>query len=273
MSQSEIDTRNAEFWNELCGSSLAQSLGITGGTSANLRRFDEAYLGLYPYLAQYVEREKLRGKKVLEIGLGYGTLGQMIADQRCEYHGLDIAEGPANMMRYRLCALGMDWRVKVMVGSVLDAPYKDCSFDYVYSIGCLHHTGSLERSISEVYRILKRGGKAVVMLYNKNSFRLLFEVRMRRLFSLLAGGGFSHSSAEKIRGLYDTDSKGVAAPHTDFVSSRHVRRLFKAFSCVKIDKQNFDSYSFHGRTILERKRLLGNIGRVLGLDLYIVANK
>lgn len=27
--QSEIDEKNAEFWNELCGSSLARSLGIT----------------------------------------------------------------------------------------------------------------------------------------------------------------------------------------------------------------------------------------------------
>jgi SAM-dependent methyltransferase len=232
MAQCEIDTRNAEFWDELCGSSLAQSLGITGGMSADLRRFDEAYLELYPYLTQYVVGEELKGKRVLEIGLGYGTLGQVIAQQGCLYHGLDIAQGPVRMMCYRLSRLDKDWRGRVQVGSVLNAPYRDCSFDYVYSIGCLHHTGSLKMSISEVYRILDRGGKAVIMLYNKNSFRLLFEVRMRKLLSLLGGGGFRQLSAEKIRGLYDTDSKGVAAPHTDFVSSRHVRRLFKALTAT-----------------------------------------
>ena len=59
MPQGEIDTRNADFWNELCGSGLAQSLGITENTPENLRRFDDAYMTLYPYLAPYVTAEDL----------------------------------------------------------------------------------------------------------------------------------------------------------------------------------------------------------------------
>lgn len=35
------------------------------------------------------------GKKVLEVGLGYGTLGQLIASRNADYYSADIAEGPS----------------------------------------------------------------------------------------------------------------------------------------------------------------------------------
>src|SRR5262245_59303594 len=100
--QSVIDSRNAEFWNELCGTALARTIGISDASPQSLRRFDDAYFKLYPYLIQYVTQHALNGKQVLEIGLGYGTLGQSLAERGADYHGLDIADGPVRMMRYRL---------------------------------------------------------------------------------------------------------------------------------------------------------------------------
>jgi SAM-dependent methyltransferase len=269
-----IDKANAEFWDELCGSWLAVSLGINEVTPANLRRFDDAYFSLYPYLSEYFLRESLQGKKVLEIGLGYGTLGQALAEQGCDYHGLDIAAGPVAMMRYRLSHFGgFNWKGKVQIGSVLDIPFGDSSFEYVYSVGCLHHTGDIERSVSEVYRVLQDGGKAIVMLYNKYSFRLLVQVPVMRLVGILFARKKSRTLEEEIRTLYDTNTEGNAAPHTDFVSPYRARQLFKKFSTVRIDIRNFDGYSFRGRTIIKRGKMLNNIGRVLGLDLYITAEK
>jgi len=270
----DIDKANAEFWDELCGSWLAVSLGIKEITPDNLRRFDDAYFSLYPYLFEYFMTESLRGKKVLEIGLGYGSFGQALAEKGCDYHGLDIAAGPVGMMRYRLSHLGgSNWKGKVEIGSVLDIPYMDSSFDYVYSIGCLHHTGDIERSVSEVYRVLKTGGKAIIMLYNRYSFRLLFQVPIMRMVGMLSKTVKGETPQEKIRALYDTNIEGSAAPHTDFVTPYGAQQLFRRFSRVKIDIRNFDGYSFRKRTILKREKLLNNIGRVLGLDLYIIAEK
>ena len=272
--QKHLDRRNAEFWNELCGSSLARSLGIREASTDNLRRFDEAYFSLYPYLYEYFVDEHLEGRRVLEIGLGYGALGQALTERGCDYHGLDVAEGPAGMMCYRLSQLErLNWRAKVQIGSVLDIPYGDSSFDYVYSIGCLHHTGDIERSVSEVYRVLRDGGKAIIMLYNRYSFRLLFEVPVMRMVGMLSKKVKGDTSQEKIRALYDTNIEGSAAPHTDFVTPYEARRIFKTFSRVKIDIRNFDGYSFRKKTIIKREKLLNNIGRVLGLDLYIIAEK
>lgn len=269
-----IEQANAEFWDELCGSWLASSLGINEVTPGNLRLFDDAYFSLYSYLPKYFMRESLQGKRVLEIGLGYGTLGQALAENNCNYHGLDIAAGPVALMYYRLSQLGASkWKGKVQVGSVLNIPYGNSSFDYVYSIGCLHHTGDIERSVSEIYRVLEDGGKAVIMLYNKHSFRLLVQVPFMRVFGIFSNMRRYKDIDEKIRSLYDTSEDGSAAPHTDFVSAREARRIFRKFSRVNIDIRNFDNYSIGGKSILKREWFLNNLARFLGLDLYITAIK
>jgi SAM-dependent methyltransferase len=274
----QIDDRNAEFWNELCGSGLARVLGITEHSPESLKKYDAAYLAYYPYLFRYVDSANLAGRRVLEIGLGYGTLGQLLASRGCRYYGLDIAENPVAVMRYRLSFLGKDDDVehRVRRGSALDIPYEDGSFDYVYSIGCLHHTGDLIKAISEVHRVLAPGGTALIMLYNKYSFRLLTSFfRVSTLRAAWAGRGTAEHPGfwTQLRAWYDGNARGEGPPHTDYVSRAEARRLFRAFRHCSIDSQNCDPITWRGRIVLERQRLLDGLGRVLGLDLYIRAQK
>lgn len=277
LSQAHIDARNASFWSELCGSGLARALGITEHSPDSLRKFDEAYLGFYPYLRRYVESEALAGARVLEIGLGYGTLGQLLASRGCRYYGLDIAETPVAVMRYRLSLLGEgNGEDRVRQGSALAIPFDDGSFDHVYSIGCLHHTGNLARAIAEVHRVLKPGGKALVMLYNKYSWRQLASVSpWARLRAACSRGGAMGDPRflARMRARYDGNAKGEEPPHTDYVSRTEVRRLFSRFRQVRIESQNCDPLVWRGRILATREQLLDNVGRLLGLDLYIRVQK
>jgi SAM-dependent methyltransferase len=277
MAEHSIDERNAEFWGELCGSGLARAIGIDDASPSSLARFDRAYFELYPYLAPYVTREDLRGRKVLEIGLGYGTLGQLIAEHGADYFGLDIADGPVSMMRRRLIRLDHGDARQVQQGSALDIPHEDNFFDFVYSIGCLHHTGGLPRAIAEVHRVLRPRGTAVIMLYHRHSFRQLVQVpaaRLRRLAALCLGQRGHRDVREMVRAMYDTNASGDAAPCTEYVSRRDVRRLFRHFAHVRVDIRNFDTLACcKGRIVIPRARLLNNAARILGLDLYVVATK
>ncbi len=269
MNTNSLDAQNAAFWNELCGSGLALQLGIKELSRENLRKFDTAYLSIYPYLTTYFAHEPLEGKKVLEIGLGYGTLGHQLALRGCDYYGLDIAENPVAMMRYRLAQLKQDAVTKVHVGSALHIPYADEGFDYVYSIGCLHHTGNLSLAVSEVHRVLKPGGKAIIMLYNRYSLRRMIQVPLGYLYRTLImhqRRGYS----EHARSVYDVNLKGEAAPHVEVVSLVSAKRLFQAFSSLNIDIQNF---FYRGLVIIPREKLLNNLARIVGQDLYITAQK
>jgi len=275
MSSTVLDRKNAEFWNEICGSERARSLGIHDVSPEDLRRFDEAYLREYPYLERYIAPAHLAGKRVLEVGLGYGTLGQLLASKGCRYYGLDIAKNPIALMKYRFALQGLQGDLRV--GSVLDLPYKDATFDYVYSIGCLHHTGDLRRAVGEVYRVLADGGKAVIMLYNRHSFRRMVFLPAVHLRNLLLGRYKSQdgrtSFSDWARTWYDKNAQGEAAPHTDYVSRAQVRRLFRKYRDVRIESQNFDPVVLKDRLLVRRERFLNNLARVAGVDLYITATK
>src|SRR5207248_9962698 len=138
-----LDDRNAAFWDELCGTNLARTLGISDASQESLARFVEAYFALYPYLLDYFPRPTVEGQRLLEIGLGYGTLGEALARLGADYHGLDLAAAPVAMLRARLARIPGAHPEQVVEGSALELPFEDASFEQVVSIGCLHHTGDL----------------------------------------------------------------------------------------------------------------------------------
>ena len=260
--QASTDQRNAAFWDELCGSALARQIGVEDASAASLARFDEAYMATYPYLESYVPAS-LAGAELLEIGLGYGTLSSLLISRGARYHGVDIAPGPVEMVRHRLRLAGQgdDAEERVIQGSALELPFEDGRFDWLYTIGCLHHTGNTPRAVTEVHRVLRPGGTAVVMLYNAHSLRQLLKVRLPALLR-------RRRSADQQAAMYDTNAAGEAAPHVDYWTRGGVRGMFGAFSHVDVDVRNFDNTRF-----VPRERLLGTVDRVLGLDLYITARK
>ncbi|NIM97420.1 MAG: hypothetical protein GTO24_04850 [candidate division Zixibacteria bacterium] len=115
------------------------------------------------------------------------------------------------------------------------------------------------------------------MLYNRHSFRQFVEIPVARMVRLLGFNPLSRRDpglGELIRAFYDTKLDGQAAPHTDFVSRKEVRCLFKDFTSLRIDVRNLDNLIlWKGKISLPHERLLKNVGRVLGLDFHIVATK
>lgn len=268
--QAQIDQRNADFWDELCGTTLAEGLGITDASPGSLERFDASYLEIYPYLERYLPGEEARGQKLLEIGLGYGTVSQLLAERGIDYHGLDIAAGPVEMVRDRIARLGLDDpRSRVIQGSALENPHPDETFDHVVAIGCLHHTGDLRHAIGEVHRVLRPGGRAMAMVYNRRSYRRFLRAA-REAPSRVRGRG---TDEEAMRGAYDRNLGGEAAPATEYISVAEVKELFSDFASVEVRKENSDGITLFGRQVAPRQWLLGWPAHRVGLDLYITATK
>jgi len=269
--QTRIDSANAGFWEELCGTALAQQLGIEDASPESLARFDEAYMEGYPYLTGYLPQPAAPGERLLEVGLGYGTVSQILAEREFDYHGLDIAIGPVGMVRDRIGRIGLeDPAERVRQGSILEAPYPDAHFDHVVAIGCLHHTGDMRGAVREVHRILKPGGEATVMVYHRHSYRRFKQWLERKL-----GRGLDD---EAVRASYDTDSSGAAAPATEYAGRREAKReVFSDFAEVRTRSENFDHMVhksvWRRHQEIDRGFLLGWPARLAGLDLYVVATK
>lgn len=266
MEQAEIDKRNSEFWDTLCGTNAAIALGITDRLSASLKKFDSWFFEFYPYLNHYIPFSEMRGRQVLEVGLGYGSVGQKIAEAGADYIGLDIAVGPVEMMKYRLSLHGLKGRV--VTGSILDAPFPTGSFDYIVAIGCYHHTGNLQRAIDESYRVLRANGRLILMVYNGLSYRQWYSDWKATLRHFLTWRGQAVSDAMIAK--YDC-SKGQAAPHTDFVSRSVLRRHCRDFRGFESKLENIDCEPPFKRP---RQYLLTTYWpRWVGLDIYAMAVK
>jgi SAM-dependent methyltransferase len=276
MEQSDIDRANGDFWNELCGTGLAKHLGINDHSAASLQTFDQYYFSLYPYLMPIIKPRRMTCKSVLEVGLGYGSVSQQLAQCSAKYNGLDIAPNAVRMVNSRLRMQNLHG--KAICGSALAMPFPNESFDYVVSIGCFHHTGNVQRCLDETCRVLKPGGTAVVMVYNKYSYRQWRVHPLRTLRACLQDLFASTKPAQSIdtqsRAAYDANQAGDAAPETVLLSIAQLRRMLGGFDHVTFSKQNCDPLIRRNGTVLvDRSKLLSNLGRLLGLDIYFEARK
>jgi SAM-dependent methyltransferase len=261
------DANNIAFWNELCGTSDAKRLGITDNGVPNLKKFDDWYFSFYPYLNDHIPFQKLSGLKVLEVGLGYGTVAQRLMECGAIYHALDVADGPVAMARHRAKLLGKT--IEVLQCSALAIPYPEDTFDFVVSIGCLHHTGDLALGLREVHRVLRAGKSAVIMVYNALSYRHWWRAPSST-YRRMKTPSFDWSNAgPELRSSYDANERGDAAPLTTFVSPEEIRiHLLRHFSSVRVTPRNVGHDFWPGRVM---PRSLANqlFGPLFGLDLYI----
>jgi SAM-dependent methyltransferase len=119
-----------------------------------------------------------RGLKVLEIGCGLGTDGAQFAAAGADYTGVDLTEAAVALARGRFELFDLAGKLQTADAENLDFP--DESFDLVYSHGVLHHTPDTAKAIREVHRVLRPGGRAVVMLYHRGSYNYRINISLLR---------------------------------------------------------------------------------------------
>lgn len=119
-------------------------------------------------------RTSLEGKKLLEIGSGYGTnLAVFVKDCGVDGYGVEPdGEGFGRSYassRELFAANGLDpERIAPAVGEKL--PFADASFDVIYSSYVLEHVQDPVKVLREAVRVLKPGGTAVFELPNHLSY-------------------------------------------------------------------------------------------------------
>ena len=116
----------------------------------------------------------IEGKKLLEIGSGYGTnLAVFVKDFGIDGYGVEPdGEGLGRSYassRELFAANGIDPnRIVAAVGEAL--PFADQTFDLIYSSYVLEHVRDPEKVLTEAVRVLKPGGMAVFELPNHLSY-------------------------------------------------------------------------------------------------------
>ena len=176
MSNRELKERVRAFWQaNPCGVKFADAAPGT-------RQFYEL-VEAHRYTKEWhipsaADFRSARGLKVLEIGCGLGTDGAQFAAADADYTGVDLTEAAVELARKRFDLFNLPGTFQTADAESLD--FADESFDLVYSHGVLHHTPDTEKAIREIHRVLRPGGRAIVMLYHRGSYNYRVNIALLR---------------------------------------------------------------------------------------------
>lgn len=129
---------------------------------------------------------KFSGQKVLEIGCGSGAASCLFAKNGANVTAVDITKQAIEITKSNAKAQGV--KIKALNQDAEKMTFKDESFDFVFSWGVLHHSKNTIKAFKNVARVLKKNGKGLIMVYNKNSARyyingLNWLILKRKIFS------------------------------------------------------------------------------------------
>ena len=178
MSQADaqLKERVREFWQaNPCGTKFADAPPGSRRFYELVERHRYEKEWHIPQAANFATSENLR---VLEIGCGLGTDGAQFAKAGADYTGVDLTEAAVDLARRRFELFDLPGTFRTADAEKLDFP--ENTFDVVYSHGVLHHTPNTAGAIKEVYRVLRPGGRAVIMLYHRDSYNYRVNISMLR---------------------------------------------------------------------------------------------
>lgn len=105
--------------------------------------------------------EFLRGKLILDVGCGMGRFLMVSAQSDNEVVGIDLS---ASVERAYKITKNLPF-VHVVQGDIMRPPFREGAFDFLYSIGVLHHTPSTKKAFQSASKLVKKGGKFSIWVY------------------------------------------------------------------------------------------------------------
>lgn len=181
----------------------------------------------HPWIKEAIESFDIKGKKVLEIGFGMGTDNLNLARRGANVHGIDLTLGNVVITKKRLSLYGLN--SELVTADAENLPYADNSMDFVYSFGVIHHSPDTKRIISEIYRVVKPGGRCWVTVYNKNSIFFWWSILF--IYYILLGGWRRRTLKQQLSLIEypNTDENMVIRLYT----KKEFSGLFRKFSTIK----------------------------------------
>ena len=218
-----------------------------------------------------------RQGKVLEVGCGIAVDGRFLSEHGVDYQAVDLSVESLKLAAKHFSQ--NDLRRRFANADATQLPFGDETFDFVYSMGVLHHIPDTPSACREIARVLRPGCDLRVMVYHRHSYHYLLVAYVVRpliwlLLHLPFGKASAHRGPTKLRAMYeisrdrgfskqrllgistDTSESGEDNfnPHSSFFTENDLRRLFDGFEDVEFWKTDLRYFPLPGfREIVERR--------------------
>jgi len=146
--------------------------------------------------------------------------------------------------------------------------FDDNVFDVVYSNGVLHHTPNTRHVVQEILRVLKPGGRVIVMMYAEDSLHywrnLVWNIGLKE------GQLRKYSMGEIMSRTVERSYNASAHPLVKAYTRAGLRRLVNGFSDIEIVQRQMEAESVPRVLALVPRR---HLGKFMGWNLVIKARK
>lgn len=102
--------------------------------------------------------------KVLDIGCGPGILSSELLDRNFQVFSSDLSIEMIKQARQNIVKNTSASNAHFTVGSVNDISFSDNQFDLIFCIGVVCYIEDYNDLLSELYRVLKPGGKLIIQI-------------------------------------------------------------------------------------------------------------
>lgn len=159
------------------------------------------------------------GDHVLDVATGTADVAIEFAKQphATQIAGVDLSTGMLQVARDKLARLGLERRIALREGDALALPFDDASFDVVAVAFGLRNLPDYARGVAEMARVLKPGGRALVLEFLPPRGAALVAYRAYLTTFLPLTGRLVSGSPEAYRYL--------SASVREFISEDEVRAL------------------------------------------------
>jgi glycosyltransferase involved in cell wall biosynthesis/ubiquinone/menaquinone biosynthesis C-methylase UbiE len=217
-----------------------------------------------PWMPRVMEFTKHSGEQVLEVGGGMGTDLAQFASNGAIVTDVDLSGGHLQIAQENFHLRGLIGRFVHHDAETL--PFDDDTFDLVYSNGVLHHTPNTGRAVGEILRVLKPGGRAIVMVYAENSLQYWRNLVWH--YGMKSGDLASRSMADIMSRSVERTGND-ARPLVKVYTKPRLRALFRDFADIRIVQRQISPELVPRRL----RRLLPLVERLAGWNLVIKARK
>jgi ubiquinone/menaquinone biosynthesis C-methylase UbiE len=268
------------------------------GSRAFFDAVEEHRYSTEPAILEMANFPEVTGLKVLEGGCGIATDGANFARQGARYHAVDLSPVAVSLARHRFEQEELAGDIRQ--GSLTGLPFGDASMDLVYSNGVIHHLPETQHVLGEFRRVLRPGGKAVVMVYHRSSLNYHVNIMgLRRLLigaMLLPGGP---AAASKLTGedpallaqygallrqhgrrfltdkalFLSHNTDGPGNPLSKVYSAREMTRMFTeaGFSSVRTQVRFLNTRIYPAGERLQATRVARRLEKRWGWHLWVTA--
>ncbi|MCX5700303.1 MAG: methyltransferase domain-containing protein [Candidatus Omnitrophica bacterium] len=222
----------------------------------------------YTYLVEGAEFAYHGNEKVLEVGCGIGTDLIEYAKYGANVSGVDLGPDQVMLTKINFKLRGLPYET-IQEGNAESLPFDDESFDLVYSFGVLHHTPDTKKAVNEIYRVLKKDGKAIVMVYARGWKHYI----KRCLFQGLFRGRWLANSFDWKKVYNEISEVHGNSPKTDIYSNKQVRELFNNFKYLEVKKKRLgEFFEYPPYNTYVFPSIVRKVCYFLGLELLIGEN-